>query len=52
MDSFFLAPGEVESRGSTQSVGKPLLQSKPSTSRRDATSEEMEKLRPKTLCEN
>ena len=45
-------PGEVETRGSTQFVGKPLPQCKPSTSRHDATSEEKEKLRPKTLFES
>ena len=32
--------GEVETQGSTQLVGKPLPQYKPSASRRDATSEE------------
>ena len=36
-------PGEVETRGGTQYVGKPLPQCKPSAGRRDATSEEMEK---------
>ena len=49
MDSSFLMPGEVKTRGSTHLDGKPLPQSKPSTSRRDATSEEKKKLRPKTL---
>ena len=52
MELSFIAPGEVETRGSTQSVGKPLPQCNPSTSRSDATSEEKGKLRPKTLCEN
>ena len=47
MDLSFLVLGEVETRGSTQLDGKPLPQCKPSTSRRDATSEEKEKLRPK-----
>ena len=50
MDLSCLALGEVETRGSTQYVGKPLPQCKPSRSRRDATSEEMEKLQPKKLC--
>ena len=44
MDLSFLVPGEVETRGSTQYVGKPLPQCKPSTSRRDATSEKIEKI--------
>ena len=44
MDLSFLMPGEVETRGSTQYVGKPLPQCKPSTNRHDATSEEIEKL--------
>ena len=48
----FLALGEVETRGSTHLDGKPLLQCKPSASRCDATSEEKEKLRPETLCED
>ena len=52
MDLSFLAPGEVETRGSTHLDGKPLPQCKPSASRRDATSEEKKKLRPKTLCES
>ena len=52
MDSSFLAPGEVESRGSTHLDGKPLLQCKPSASRCDATSKEKEKLTPKTLNES
>ena len=52
MDSFFIAPSEVESRGSTRLDGKPLPQGKLSTSRRDATSEEKIKLRPETLCES
>ena len=52
MELSFLAPGEVETRGSTQFVGKPLPQCKPSTSWCDATSEEKEKLRPKTLFES
>ena len=46
MELSFLAPGEVETRNSTQYVGKRVPQCKPSTSRCDATSEEMEKLRP------
>ena len=50
VDSSFLAPGEVETRGSTHLDGKPLPQCKPSASRRDATPEEKEKLRPETLC--
>ena len=52
MESSFLVLSEVETRGSTQFVGKPLPQCKPSTSRRDATSEEKEKLRPRTLCKD
>ena len=52
MELSSLALGEVETRGSTQYVGKPLPQCKPSASRRDATSEEMEKLRPKKLHES
>ena len=52
MNSSFIAPGEVETRGSTHFVRKPLPQCKPSASRRDTTSEEKEKLRPKTLCES
>ena len=40
MDSSFLAPGEVETRGSTQLNVKPLAQCKPFASRYDATSEE------------
>ena len=47
-----LALGEVETGGSTQNVGKPLLQCKPFASRRDTTFEEMEKLRPKNLYES
>ena len=50
MDYSFLAPGEVETRGSSQFVGKPLPQCKPSGSRRDATCKEKEKSRPETLC--
>ena len=52
MDLSFLVPGEVETRGSTQYVGKPLPQCKPSASRRNATSEEKGKLRPKNLNES
>ena len=52
MELCFLALGEVEMRGSTQFVGKPLPQYKPSASRRDATSEVKEKLRPETLYES
>ena len=52
MELSFLAPGEVETRGSTQYVEKPLPRCKPSASRRDATSEEKEKFRPKTLYES
>ena len=48
----FLLLGEVETRGSTHLDGKPLLQCKPSTSNCDATSEEKEKLRSKTLCKS
>ena len=45
-------PGEVETRGSTQYVGKPLPQCKLSASKQDATSEKMEKLGPKkNVCE-
>ena len=44
MDLSFLVLGEVETRGSAQYVGKPLGQCKPSASRHDATSEEMEKI--------
>ena len=51
MDLSFLVLGEVETRGSTHLDGKPLPQCKPSTSRRDATSEK-KKLRPETLCES
>ena len=51
MDLSFLALGEVKTRGSIQNIGKPLPKCKPSASRRDATSEEMENLRPKNLCE-
>ena len=51
MDLSSLVPGEVETRGSTQYVGKPLPQCKPSASRRGATSKDFEKLRPKILCE-
>ena len=52
MNSSFLMPGEAETQGSTQSVGKPLPQYKPSANRHDATSEEKEKLRPKTMRDN
>ena len=52
MDLSCLVPGEVETRGSTHYVGKPLPQCKPSTSRHDATSEGKEKLRPETLYES
>ena len=52
MELSFIGPGEVETRGSTQSVGKPLPQCKLSASRRDATSEEKEKLRLETLNES
>ena len=52
MDSSFLVPGEVETRGSTQYVRKLLPQCKPSTSRCDAASEEMEKLQPTNLHES
>ena len=44
MDLSCLVPGEVETQGSTQYVGKPLPQCIPSASRRDATSEEIKKL--------
>ena len=44
MDSSFLMPGEVETRGSTHLDGKPLPQCKPSISRRNATSEKKEKI--------
>ena len=50
MELSFFAPGEVETRGSTQYVGKPLPQCKPSASRHDGTSQEKKKLRPETLC--
>ena len=40
MDLSFLALSEVETRGSTHLVGKPLPHCKPSASRHDATSEE------------
>ena len=50
MDSSFLVLGEVETRGSTHLDGKPLPQ--PSASRRDATSETKEKLRPEALFES
>ena len=49
MELSFLVLCEVETRGSTQYVGKPLPQYKPSTSRHGATSEEIEKLKPKNL---
>ena len=49
---FFIALGEVETQGSTQLVVKPLTQCNPSTTRRDATSEEKEKMRPETLYES
>ena len=52
MNLSFLALGEAETRGSTFLDGKPLPQCKPSASRRDATSEEKKKLRPKTFCES
>ena len=52
MDLSFLVPGEVETRGITQYVRKPLPQCKPSASRHDATSEEKEKLRPETFYES
>ena len=52
MKSSFLALGEAKTRESTHLDGKPLSQWKPSASRRDATSEEKEKLRPETLCES
>ena len=51
MDSSFFVLGKEETRGSTQYVGKSLPQFKPSINRCDATSEEMEKLRPKKLHE-
>ena len=44
MELSFLVPGEVETQGSTQYVGKPLPQCKPPASRHYATSEEIEKL--------
>ena len=47
MKSSFLTPGEVETRGSTQYVGKPLPQCTPSASRFDATSEEKKNCDPK-----
>ena len=47
MYSSSLVPGEVETRGNTQYVGKPLPKCKPSASRHDATSEKMEKCDPK-----
>ena len=52
MELSFFVPGEVETRGSTQYAKKPLPQCKPSASRHDATSEEMENLRPETLNES
>ena len=52
MDLSFLMPGKVETRGSTHLDGKPLLQCKPSASRRDATFEEKKKTRPRTLHES
>ena len=45
----FLVTGEVETQGSTRYVGKPLPQYNPSANRRDATSEEMEKMQPKNF---
>ena len=48
----FLAPDEVESRGSIHLDGKPLPQGKPSASKCDATCEVKKNLRPKTLCES
>ena len=47
-----LAPGEVETRDSTQYVGEPLCQCMHSACRHDANSEEMEKLRPRNLYES
>ena len=44
MELSFLVPVEVETQGSTQNVGKSLLQCKPSTSRHDATSEKNGKI--------
>ena len=52
MELSFLTPGEVETRGSTHLNGKPLPQCKAFASRHDATSNEKDKLRPKTLCES
>ena len=52
MDLSFIVLGEVETLGSTQVEGKPLLQCKPSASWRAATSEEKLKLQPKTLYED
>ena len=52
MDLSFLALGEVETRGSTHLDGKSLPQCKPSTNKRDATSEGKKKLRTETLCES
>ena len=52
VDLSFLAPGEVETRGSTHLDEKPMPQCKPSASRCDATSEEKEKLRSKTFYES
>ena len=48
MDLTFLAPGEVETWGSTHLDGKPLPKGKPYARRRDATSEEKKKLRAET----
>ena len=52
VDLSFLVPGEVETRESTHMDGKPLPQYKPSASKRDATSEEKDKLKPKILCKS
>ena len=51
VDLSFLVLAEVEIQESTQLEGKPLPQCKPSASKRDATSEEEKKIRPKPLHE-
>ena len=52
MDLTFLVLGEVEIQESTHLDGRPLPECKPSATRRNATSEEKKKLRPKNLCES
>ena len=51
MESSCLVPDEVETRGSTQVVGKPMLWCKPFTSKRGANTKKKLELWPKPLCE-